>query len=351
MSMFNKVSNRERVDFAKNLAVMLKSGITIDEALKSLAEQAKSKVFNKVISNVQREVESCTSLSEAFTKEGKVFDKVFVSLLKAGEVSGTLEENLLFVSDWLERNDDLREEIKAATLYPKIVISATFLLGGLLTMYVLPRLVPLFEQLRVELPPATKILLGFSLFIEKFWFFVLLGVIAIIIAFVLLNKVKSVRRFFHMLYIKVPFLGTLMIAYQLALISQLLSTLFRSGVSINEALDITSEAVTNIRYEESINVMKERVSGGTTFSEAMEDYPDLYPKSLVNIVAVGEKSGTLDNSFMYLSEFYIKEVKNKTKKLPTTIEPILLVVIALLVGFVALAIIMPIYDLTSGLSQ
>lgn len=351
MFIFNRISSQEKVDFSKNLAVMLKSGIAINEALASLADQTKSKTFSKVIYRVKSEVEMGTSLSEAFGKEQKVFGRVFISLLKTGEASGTLEENLSFLADWIERNHDLRQEIKAATLYPKFVLSATFLLGGGLAVYILPKLVPLFEQLRVELPLATRMLLAFSLFVEKFWFLVLLGIIGFIIGFSLLNRIKSVKRFFHLLYIKMPFVGDLMVAYQLALISQLFSTLFKSGLSINESLGITSEAATNIHYQESIEKIKNRVGKGITLSQTMQDYPKLYPKNMVNIVATGEKSGTLDSSFAYLSEFYSKEVQNKTKKLPTMIEPALLVFIALMVGFVALSIIMPIYELTRGLSQ
>lgn len=351
MFFFTKISSQERVDFAKNLAIMLRSGIAINEALASLADQTKSKTFSKVIYKVKSELEMGTSLSESFAKEKNIFGGVFVSLLKAGESSGTLEENLSFLADWLERDHDLRQEINAATVYPKFVLTATFLLGGGLSVYILPNLVPLFDQLRVELPLPTKILLAFSLFISKFWFLVLFGIIGFIVAFILLNRLTPIRRFSHLLYIKMPFIGGLMIDYQLALISQLFFTLFKSGIAINEALGITGEAATNIHYQESIEKMKNRIGRGTTFSEALRDWPKLYPKNMINIVATGEKSGTLDNSFAYLSEFYSKEVRNKTKKLPTIIEPALLIFIALMVGFVALSIIMPIYELTRGLSQ
>jgi len=168
MFFFNKISSQEKVDFTKNLAVMLKSGIAINEALASSADQTKSKVFSKVIYKVKSEIEMGASLSESFAKEENVFGGVFISLLKAGEASGTLEENLSFLADWLERDHDLRQEINAATLYPKFVFTATFLLGGGLSVYILPKLVPLFDQLRVELPLTTRMLLAFSLFVSKF---------------------------------------------------------------------------------------------------------------------------------------------------------------------------------------
>jgi type II secretory pathway component PulF len=347
---FKTIKSQEKVDFTKNLAVMLKSGIAIDEALSSLAEQTKSKTFAKIIRTIQGEVETGTALSTAFSKEKKAFGTVFVSLLKVGESSGTLEENLSFLADWLERDNDLRQEIKAATLYPKFIFGATILLGGGLSVYILPNLIPLFDQLRVELPLATKLLLAFSLFVSRYWFFVLVSIALFIVGFIFINRLKAVRRVFHRLYIVAPFVKSLVISYQLALVSQLFFTLFKSGLDITKALDITSEAATNVHYQESIVRMKKRVGKGTTLSESLSAFPKLYPRSVVNIISTGEKSGTLDSSFGYLSEFYSKEVRIKTKKLPTTIEPALLVFIALMVGFVALAIISPIYEISRGLS-
>lgn len=347
----NKISNQERVDFVKNLAVMLKSGIVINEALGTLSSQVKSKIFKNIISEIKNEVERGTSLAEAFEKKKKIFGNIFISLIKVGESSGTLEENLLFLSDWLERSNDLKKQISAVTLYPKIVLVATIVLGGGLAVFVLPRLVPLFTSLRVKLPLATRILLAVSIFVQKFWLLTIFGIAGIIVFFILINKIYFVRRFFDAFYLKIPFFGDIIIDYQLALISQIFSTLFKSGISINEALLIVSEGATNIYYQESILKMKERVVQGVALSEAMRQYPKIYPENLINIVAVGEKSGNLEKSFFYLAEFYSKEVNNKVKRLPTVIEPLLLILIGLIVGFVALSIIAPIYELTRGFSQ
>jgi len=348
---FNNISPQERVDFAKNLAVMLKSGIPINEAMGSLASGVKSEKLRNVLNKVKSEIEMGTSLSRAFAREEKSFGGVFINLIRAGESSGTLDENLSFLADWLERNNDLKKEISAAMLYPKIIFVATFILAGGLAVFILPRIVPLFEQLHVELPLATRILLAFSLFIEKFWFWVALLILGIVVGLVLLIRITAVRRFVHFIYLNAPFLGKLAVDYQLALVSQLFSTLFRSGISIYESLDIVSKAATNIHYQESIEKLKERISRGTALADAMRDYPKLYPPSFVNIVAVGERSGSLGNSFVYLAEFYSKEMSNNAKRLPTVIEPLLLIFIGLIVGFVAISIITPIYELTRGLGQ
>jgi len=350
MSLINTISAAERIDFVKNLAVMLESGIAVNEALASLSEQARSKTFRKVITRIQNKIETGTSLSEAFSHEEKIFGQVFLSLIRAGEVSGTLRENLLFVADWLERSNDLKKEISAATLYPKFVLSATVLLGGGLAVFILPKLVPLFGQLNVELPFITRVLLAFALFLQTYWLLLLLGGIAAVVAFLLLNRLRPVRRVLHAYYIKVPIFGKLTSNYQLTLVPQILSTLLRSGVPIGDSITVASGAATNLSYEESLLDIRERVQKGTTLSDAMRRHPALYPKNFINIVAVGEQTGSLERSFTHLADYHSKEVSSTAKRLPTIIEPILLVTIALAVGAVALSIIMPIYQLTGNIA-
>jgi len=215
------VKSQELIQFTKSLAVMLKSGIAINEALSSLADQARSNSFGEIIHKVRIDVEKGTTLTEAFSKEEGVFGKVFIGLLRAGEISGSLEGNLLFLASWLGRSNELKREVKAATLYPKIVLGATFLLGGTLGVFILPRLVPLFNSLSVELPLPTRALLFFTNFLQDFWFLALMIIVGVIAGLIYLNRITPVRRFFHLVYLKVPFFGTLMVEYQLALISQL----------------------------------------------------------------------------------------------------------------------------------
>lgn len=344
------VSSREKVEFVKNLSVMLRSGMTINESLEILGESARAKSFRTVIGKVRAHIEQGTPLAEAFRLEKRVFGDVAVSLIEAGEASGTLDENLAFLSDWMERNEDLRAEIKAATMYPKLVFTAAIFLGAGLAIYILPKLVPLFTSLDVELPFLTQALLSFSVFISSYWVLSIILVAAIIAGIFALNKLPPMRRIFHSAYLKTPFLGGLVADYQLAIATELFATLFKSGLLMSETLDIVSRSVTNLMYRDSLRRIRERVDQGETLSEVMKQYPSLYPRNLIGIVSTGERSGTLDQSFAYLAEFYVKEVKIRTKKLPTIIEPALLIFIAFFVGLIAVAIITPIYELTSGIS-
>jgi type IV pilus assembly protein PilC len=351
MRIFKTISIQDRVDFAKNLSILLRSGIPINEALTALADQSNSRRFKTVVGKVRDDIENGTPLSKAFAKELKIFGVIFVSMIRAGEQSGTLQGNLQFLADWLSRNADLRREVGAATLYPKMVFGAALLLGGGLSVFILPMLVPLFTGLDVELPFITKALLAISLFVQQFWLLSIVLVAGLVGLVVYSNTVKPIRSAYHLMYLKMPFLGPLMKNYQLALITQLFGTLLKSGLTLNESVDIVSQAATNVHYQTALLRIKSASEKGTPLSSSMSEFPPLFPKIAINIVSVGEQSGTLVNSFEYLSDFYTKEVNMQTKKLPTIIEPLLLVFIAGIVGFVALAIIMPIYELTGSISR
>lgn len=348
---FSGIKIQERVDFAKNLAIMLHSGIAINDALTSLADQSSSSRFKRILYGVRDDIENGTPLSAAFDKEAKVFGRIFVSMIEAGEQSGTLQGNLQFLADWLSRSADLKREVGSATLYPKLVFGASILLGGGLAVFILPMLVPLFTGLDVELPLITKILLAVSMFIQKFWLVCAVGLVAGLFLFAYISRIPIIRKVLHLWYIRMPFIGSLLRDYQLALVCVLFSSLLKSGLSLNESVAIVSQASTNVHYQMALRKVQQNTEKGTTLSESMAQFQTFFPKIFARIVAVGEQSGTLVNSFEYLADFYTKEVNAQAKKLPTIIEPVLLVFIAGIVGFVALAIIMPIYELTGSISR
>ncbi|MFT7506908.1 MAG: type IV pilus assembly protein PilC [Acidimicrobiales bacterium] len=350
MGIFNKVSVQDQAQFANNLSVMLKSGITIDQALETLAELAASPYFKKSIMNVSESVRNGTLLSVSFSNERKVFGDIFVSLVAAGEESGTLRENLTFLADWFERAADLKREVDGATLYPKLVFGATVLLGGALAVLILPRLMSLFGRLDVELPLITKILLSVSTFLQAQWLWCILGVVMTVVFLAIIKRFPKVRYFLDTLQIYTPFIGPILLQYQLALMTQLFATLLHSGLPITQSIEVVRKAVPNQRFKESVTTMEQSAVSGKTLSQAMKQYPRLYPAMCIGIVSVGEQSGTLSDSFGYLTEFYTKEVKAKAKQLPTIIEPILLIFTAMVVGMVALAIILPIYKLTGSIN-
>jgi type II secretory pathway component PulF len=345
---FFRIKPQELVDFSKHLSVMLKSGITINEALGELSEQTESARFRKILVSVKKDIESGMPLSEAFAKKRGAFGDIVISVVKAGEASGTLEENLDFLANWLEHNNDIRREVHSAMIYPAIVFVATIGLSAGLSLMVLPRLLPIFSQFGGTLPLPTRILLSFTNTLQDYWYLVLMGIAGLVAGSMFLSRILFFRKMFDTFILVLPFFGKLLKQYQLTLVGQLFMTLFKSGLSIQEILDITADGATNIVYRNAFHDISAHVGRGRSLAESLRDHPKLFPRNMISIIAVGEKSGSLDESFLYMTEYYRKEVYSATKRLPTIIEPILLLVMGLMVAFIAIAIILPIYEFTSS---
>lgn len=350
-SYFNRVPLEDQIQFAKNLAVLLRGGVTIDEAVKSLAEQSKPGPMRNILFRIKSRLENGVSLNSAISEEEGSFGKIFMSLVKAGEMSGSLSENLEFLSVWLERDSNLRKQINGVMLYPKIVFSAVILLAGLLTVFVLPRLVPMFTSLHVELPLITRAVLALSVFAQKYWLLVIAGAFFVWLGIFLLFKIQRMKYLYHKTLIFSPYIKDFVVAYQLALFSQLMGTLMKSGISIDEALEIAYVGTSNLYYKKVLKEVLDRVNKGISLVNTMGEYPELYPANSISVLAVGENSGTLEESFFKISDYWTKDIIDRTKLLPTIIEPILLIIIALAVALIALSIILPIYKLTGNLQS
>lgn len=347
--LFVKISKEDQISFAKNLSVLLRGGVTINEAVSSLADQAKPGITKKVLFRIRDRLENGVSLNSAIESEGDLFGRIFISLVRAGELSGSLADNLDFLAVWLERDTHLRKEINGVLLYPKIVLTAVVILGGGLTIFVLPKLVPMFTSLHVQLPLITRIVLAISLFAQKYWLMVIAGAFFIWLGIYLLFKIQKMKYLYHKTLINLPYISEFVVGYQLALFAQLMGTLLRSGISIDEALEIAYVGTSNLYYRKVLREIIDRVGKGISLVTTMEGYSKLYPLNSMSVLSVGENSGTLEESFFKISDFWTKEIIDKTKLLPTIIEPVLLVFIALAVGLIAMSIILPIYKLTGNL--
>jgi type II secretory pathway component PulF len=347
--LFKKITQAEQINFAKNLAVLLKGGVTINEAIESLASQSRPGTMREVLYRLKTRIENGISLASAISEEGDLFGKVFVSMVKAGELSGSLSDNLEFLAVWLERDTRLRKDISGVMLYPKIVFTAVLILGGTLTTFVLPRLVPMFRSLNVDLPLITRIILDISLFSQKNWPYIILGILLTWLFVYLLFRIEKIKFTYHKFLVKAPYVSEFVVGYQLALFSQLMGTLLRSGITIDEALFTAYLGTSNLYYKKALAEIIDRVSKGVSVISVMKDYPEIYPINSISVLAVGENSGTLEESFFKVSDFWTKDISDRTKMLPTIIEPVLLVIIALAVGLIAMSIILPIYKLTGNL--
>lgn len=336
--------------FARHLSIMLKSGLNIIEALE-IAVDSTAGGFKKVLLGVSNTVRSGYTLSDSLARYPKVFSSLFISAVFAGETSGTLGESLKGIADQLEKEKKLSSKIKGAMLYPLIILVAALMVGMAMAFWVLPKIIPLFKGLKVELPLTTQLLIKFSAFIEQYGtHFLISSVIFIFFAAWLLRQ-NFVKPFTHFLILKIPIVKKISINSNLARFCDSLAVLLKSGMNLDESLKISKNMVDNYYYKKSIEKTGEEISKGSKLSSDLSQYKKLYPLMVIKMVRVGEESGNLAETLKYLGDFYEAEVDNDVKTISVIIEPVLLIFIGLGVGFLALSIITPIYNITGGLKR
>lgn len=342
-----KVSLNEKAFLAKHLATILKAGISLPESLRIVQKQAHGKLKN-ALAEVITKVEAGKALNVALSDYKNIFDPLFINMVKVGEKSGSLDESLHHLSKQLTKDAKLISKVKSAALYPMIVLITAALVGGGVSYFILPKLAKLFSSFKANLPLATKILLKFSYSLEHYALWWLGGIFGIIILIYLLLKIPFVQTIYDWMKLSTPIAGRLIKSLNLARFCLTLGTLLKNGVAIDEALLITRDAITSVPYKKAINLILVDVNKGKTIAEGM-DIADrkarLFPATARSMIKVGETTGSLYDSLLYISQFYEEEVDNITKDLSTSLEPILLIFIALIVAFVAIAIITPMYSI------
>jgi len=338
----------QKAIFAKNLSVMLKAGVTISEALQIIIDSTNGK-FKKIIIGVLKSVEAGQSLADSLARYPKVFSGIFRSAILIGESSGTLSENLESISKQLEKERELRAKVINAMLYPVVVLVAAFFLGLVIAFLVLPKIVPLFLGLKVKLPLSTKVLIWLASVIENYGLFIFIILIATAAFLIWICRQKFSYPVTHWLLLRLPLVKNIIRNLSLASFCRTLGLLLQSGLNIDEAFKVTGDSLDNYYFRQSLNNIAASVNKGMTISENLANYKRLYPVMMVRMIMVGEKSGKLEDSLFYLANFYEDEVDKETKSLSASIEPVLLIIIGLVVGFLALSIITPIYSITSGM--
>ncbi|MBT4850317.1 type II secretion system F family protein [Candidatus Parcubacteria bacterium] len=346
---FGKLKLLEKVMFAKHLSVMIQAGLSIDKALKVLADSG-SPLMSKKLNQILVDVRKGHTLSDSLAKHKKDFDRLFVNMVAVGEKGGNLAKNLQLLSIQQRKSYELKSKIKSASVYPTLVIVAVVGLMIVISAVVLPKIVNFFTTLSVELPMTTKVFIVVASFMGDNWRWVLLGIIGLVILFRALLAIRQSRLVLHTVFLKLPITGKIVRNMNLALFCRTLGSLLDSGITIDKSLHIVSETVTSDVYRREIDIIYHKVLKGTALSDCLsKEY--YFPSIVRSMTQVGENSGKLGESLSYLSDFYESEVDHSTKNLSTALEPALLIFIGLIVGFVAMAIINPIYGLTSGVGR
>lgn len=345
---FGGPSRTEVVLFTKNLSVMMKSGLTLAESLQISIEQSHGGL-RRVLTRVLRHVENGEPFAKALATQSKYFPRLYQDMVRVGEVSGTLDQNLAYLADQLAKDRDMRRKVWGALMYPLLILVGVGGLGAMLSVVVLPRLTNLFLSLDVPLPLSTRILIGVSAFLQSYGLWVLLGVIVLIIILVAGYRIRPVKYAVHALLLRIPLFGRLLHQISLARFTRTLGALLLSGVPISESLDAVEEAMSNMVYERAVRKVRTATNKGASLANSLERHSRLFPRVVTRMVNVGERSGRLDEILKYLSEFYEEEFDEVAKNLTVLLEPALLILIGVVVGFMGVSIITPIYQVTNAI--
>jgi len=348
---FGWVGALEKLMFTKHFSIMLKSGVDIIEALKALKEQASSPKLKKILEETASLVSTGQKLSDSLARYPKVFSDLYVNTIRAGEEGGTLDVNLEYLAEQMNKDYDLKRKVKTAMAYPTIVLVATIIIALSLAIFVLPKITKLFKAFTVPLPLTTRILLWLADFLEKYGVLVIIGLVFLVLLVRWFFRLKSVKPYFDRTFLELPIIGKIIQNINLARFSRTLGSLLKSGLPITSALKVTANTLDNASYQKNLIEIEKEIQKGATLASLLETRKNLFPITVSQTVATGEARGRLEGTLFYLAEFYEAETDNTIKNLATLIEPVLLIFIGLVVGGVALAIISPIYQITGQLGR
>ncbi len=349
MKIFAGVPLQEKLIFSKNLALALKSGVSLVGGLKMIRSQTANRNFKKILDQLIEGTNRGAFLSDGMAKYAHVFGTLYVNIIRVAETSGTLPENLLYLGDELRKESDLRKKVRGAMIYPIIILIATVIIATGMIVFVFPKILPLFASFKENLPLTTRMLIFISNAFSQYGLFIALGVVGSLVAIRFLMKVPSIRHAYHAALFRLPLFGRAVINYNMANLSRTLALLLKSGVQIIEAINITGATLTNLVYRADLAKIAEGVRKGEAVSHYLVRYPHRFPPILTNMIEMGENTGNLTNNLFYLAEHYENEVDDFVKNLSSIVEPILLVIMGVVVAFIALAFITPIYQLTRAI--
>jgi len=345
-NLFSSISIQEKINFARHLSVTTKSGIPILEGLKLIQNQSNSKRLSRVIDSLIKDVNNGQSLAQALERFNHIFDDLFINMVKLGETSGNLSQTLLHLSNDLKKQKEVNHKIKSALIYPAVILVVTLGITIFLTVFIFPKILPIFVSLRIQLPPTTKLLIQILTFLSNYGIHILIGLVFLIVIVKIILGIKVVHFWFDRLILFIPIVKKLIVGITLTSFARSMSVLLKSGMNLVDALEIGGNTFHNFYYRSQIEKLIETVKKGEEMAHYMSREPKLFPPMFVGMIRVGESTGNLEENMTYLADYYESEVDETLKNLTTVVEPLLLVIMGLLVGFVALSIITPIYKIT-----
>lgn len=343
----DRVTSNDVLNFTRQFAIMITSGLPITESLSIIKAQTAKQSYTHMIESIYKDVQSGQSLAVAFERFPKVFPATYVALVRAGEASGLLDQIFPRLSETLEKQKEFKSKTKGALVYPVIVLIGMAIVVFIMMVFVIPKLSSLYSSLGSDLPLPTLILIKASALTTKLWWLMILLAIGAVVGFLTWRRTPKGSALLDMLFFRVPIFGSLRRGNILTEMTRTLGLLASSGVPIIESLQIVSKTTGSVHYEEKIMAAAQNVEKGFTLAQSVED-PKYFPQIVTFMVRTGEETGKVGEVLLKLAHFFEIETEQKIKNLTVAMEPIIMIILGVGVGFLILSIILPIYKLTSS---
>lgn len=345
------ISVSDKASFCRFMATMLRAGLTLPEAIDNIRAETKNEKLKKILYDVSFQTRKGASLSSVFSKYKDDFDGFFLTMIKAGETSGTVQESFDYLSKQLLAAYELTQKVKGAMMYPIVIVIAMLANALIMITFVLPKLAEVFTQLNVDLPTPTRLLLGFGTFVGDNTLLAVAAMIGMMVFTFMLFKIRFTKNIIFGVFIKFPAINHLMVNIDVARFGRTLSTMLRSGVPITQALEVAAGTLKNPRFVKKAREFSEGVKHGEQLSDILLKGDNVFPSAMVQTIKAGESSGSLEDVLEELADFYEREVDYSLKRVTALLEPLLMLVIGVAVGGMVIMMIAPIYSLVGGFDQ
>lgn len=345
----SKVSDLDIALSIRHLSIMLKSGLSLSESIKVLSKQSEDARLRNAYADIYESLSTGNNLSTSMKKFPKIFSEMIVSIVTVGEEAAVLEKNLIFLADYLKKKYEFDKKVKSAMTYPMIIFGLTGVEMIGMIFFILPRMEALFSSFK-NIPPFTKAILAGVAFIRTN----ILLIIGILVILVILNylffRTKLGKKIKDYVSIRFPVLGNVNRFKYLSNFSRTLGILLESGTSFSQSLSVASESIANTEYTTALEEVRRNVKGGNTLAKSLQEHPLLFPETYTKILEISESTGTLEENLKFLADYYSDEVTDLTENLATLLEPIMLILVAVMIGLLAITIIGPIYQLIGSIN-
>lgn len=348
LKLFKGIRKKEIVIFSRQLSIMFQSRVPLIETLQTLSKQTRNEELRDVIEKIGEDVKGGNSLSSSFTKYPHLFSTFYINMVKAGEASGKLNEIFLYLADYLERQQRLKGKVRGALIYPIFVIIVFIAVVILMLVYIIPQITLIIDEIDEELPLITRMIIGISDFLIARGWLIIVAVILLVVAFWRIIKNPQGKIFFDNFILKIPILNILLRKIYLTQIALSLSTLTTGGLLLTQSLEITEKIVNNSVYKNIIKKTQEQVKKGESMSFILGQYPTEISPIFLQMIVVGEKTGSMGSSLQNIVNFYQEEVDNNIDGAIKLIEPILIILLAVVVGGLVAAVLLPIFTISLG---